>query len=132
MELLLNYVWVMLAGAALGLFLVAPAKNRRCFAALGVLFCAVLLLFPAISVSDDLHFQAFVSEDLNATKRLSSVAAHAAVPQQSAVLMAVAAFVLACLSQTLWSVLGAISARRVSLFHVRPIPGRAPPALSLA
>lgn len=132
MELLLNYLWGVIAVAALGVFHVRPAKDRRRAAALGVLFCSILLLFPAISVSDDLHFQAFVSEDLNASKRLPSVAVRATTVPQGVIFIVVAAFVLAFTCQTLWFVLGAISSRHLSVLVERRVLGRAPPALSLA
>lgn len=77
MELLLNVVWFGIAGAALGEFVRRASPDRKVLLAVGALGCALLLLFPSVSVSDDLHLRTFVAEDSFATKRLVSIAAHA-------------------------------------------------------
>ena len=73
MELLLNLIWLALAVGALlgfvgnrhGCALTAQAPGRRSLVALA---CVVVLLFPVISASDDLHpAQAVVEE---ASKRV--------------------------------------------------------------
>lgn len=60
MELLLNLVWLLVATAAIVLWL----NQRRCSASTGrrdlllqsvALACALAVLFPAISATDDLH-----------------------------------------------------------------------------
>ena len=49
MELALNLVWLVVAGAGLAL---VPKRSRLVWYAL---LCAAALLFPIISVSDDMH-----------------------------------------------------------------------------
>lgn len=51
-ELILNLVW---AAIALGAFVFAPRRDARSLVALG---CLVALLFPIVSVSDDLNVNA--------------------------------------------------------------------------
>jgi hypothetical protein len=78
MELLFNVVWFAMASVALGEFASRACPDRKQFLlALGALGCVLLLLFPVVSISDDLHLQTFVAEDSFAAKRLVSNAAHA-------------------------------------------------------
>jgi hypothetical protein len=78
MELLLNLVWVTIALAAFSVFL---RKNRETFQlsavpynkALLALAFVLVLLFPFVSASDDLHPTQAVLED--ATKRMPQVVA---------------------------------------------------------
>ncbi len=80
MELLLNLVWVALALAAFSALL----RNRRAASqlpqgpygkALLALACVMVLLFPVVSASDDLHPAQAVLEE--ATKRIQQFAAPA-------------------------------------------------------
>ncbi len=76
MELLLNLVWIALAASA---FMIFPRRSsssqgswlseRRSLLALA---CLLLLLFPIVSASDDLHPSQLLLED--ATKRIQSMA----------------------------------------------------------
>lgn len=132
MELLLNAVWAIVAGTALSAFLSsAPARRKQFLLALSALCCALLLLFPSISVSDDLHIQAFVSEDSNPSKKLANAAAHVSVGHFTTIL-----FVLSALLASLFRVIGFIRIAHAwpSLFSLldRPIHGRAPPTLAAA
>ncbi len=76
MELLLNLVWIAVAVAAftaLARMQRAPAQMRQIHGArytnaLLALACVLVLLFPIISASDDLHPSQAVLED--ATKRI--------------------------------------------------------------
>ena len=77
MELLLNIVWFAIASVALGEFARRACPDRKQFLlALGALGCVLLLLFPIVSISDDLHYQTFVAEDSVAAKRMVSNTAH--------------------------------------------------------
>src|SRR5581483_9801448 len=130
MEILLNIVWAMLAGTAISAFLSsAPPRRKQFLIAFGALCCALLLLFPSISVSDDLHLQAFVGEDANPNKRLVNVA-HVSVE------LATLVFVLSALLASLFRVFGfiriAAAAPPLSSLLERPIHGRAPPTFSAA
>jgi hypothetical protein len=68
MEVLLNSLWAFLALAALVAWVRyarrAPAVDARCFIAL---LCVLVLMFPVISASDDLHPVSELSDD--ATRR---------------------------------------------------------------
>ena len=129
MELLLNVVWALVAGTAISAFLLSPPARRKQFLLeFGALCCALLLLFPAISVSDDLHFQAVVTEDANPNKKLVN-AAHS-VEHFTTILFVVAAL-LAGLFRVVGFVRIASAAPYSSSSLDRPVLGRAPP-LSVA
>ena len=59
-EIVLNFAW---AAIALTAFILAPRRDRRASAALA---CLVVLLFPIISVSDDLNADATMYETMAA------------------------------------------------------------------
>lgn len=126
MELLLNVVWALLAGTAIAAFLSSPPARRKQFLLeFGALCCALLLLFPAISVSDDLHFQAVVSEDANPNKKLVK-AAHTSVEHFTAILFLLGAL-LAGLCRVVGFVRIATAAPYRSSLVDHPVLGRAPP-----
>ena len=131
MELLLNLVWLCIGGIALWRFLGTTAMDRKQFLfALVALSCAILLLFPTVSVSDDLHVQAFVTEDANASKRLLSAAVQAIPIGFCGMLLA--GFLLTAMRRTLWLIRRMKSVLVPTLLCERPVLGRAPPALVLA
>ncbi len=74
MELSLNLLWLLLAVASFALVgrgrgnrtLAGWHSWRRTFS----LACALVILFPVISVTDDLHAEQAVMEDSNPTKRI--------------------------------------------------------------
>jgi hypothetical protein len=83
MELLLNLIWVALA---IGSFVVFTRRHQLTsdgtvyWRSLLTLACVLLLLFPIISASDDLHpTQALMEE---ATKRVLHLASPAALPNR--------------------------------------------------
>lgn len=132
MELFLNLVWVVIAGTALWCHLRSGSQDRKQFLlALGALSCALLLLFPTISVSDDLHVQAIVTEDSSPTKRLASVVTHIAPLHQIAIFL-VFSSLFGALCRTICFVRPAMPAPHRSTLLDRPVLGRAPPAVSLA
>jgi hypothetical protein len=72
-ELLLNLAWLLLAIPAYGLWRSSTLANRRhrfsslqCLLALG---CALVLLFPVISATDDLHAMRAEMEESPVSKR---------------------------------------------------------------
>jgi hypothetical protein len=130
MELLLNLAWLLVGGIALWSFLGSPSKGKRQFLfALIALSCAILLLYPAISVSDDLNFLAFVSEESNASKRLLSAVQTSPIEYWATLL---SAFLLTVFRRSLWFIRATKSVSRLSAQFDRPVLGRAPPALVLA
>ncbi len=77
MELLLNLVWLMLAVGALVAFLrVQPASAEMarvsCRKSLLALACVLVLLFPIVSASDDLHPTQAVMEDVSKRGQLAA------------------------------------------------------------
>ena len=75
MELSLNLLWLAVAVASLWLF--APggrksaAAGRTSWCPILSLLCALAIMFPVISVTDDLHAEQIVMEDSSRVKRLS-------------------------------------------------------------
>jgi len=126
MELLLNIVWALLAGTAIAAFLSStPARRKQFLLEFCALCCALLLLFPAISVFDDLHFQAVVSEDANPNKKLVN-AAHISVEHFATILLVLGAL-LAGLFRVVGSVRSATAAPYLSSLLDHRLLGRAPP-----
>jgi len=133
MELLLNLAWLVLALLAS----IAFVRRRRATAghfpvAYGTAFlalaCALVLLFPVVSASDDLHPTQAVLED--ATKRIQQVV----VPQHgnfscpSLIPALLALYLLAALIALQFWQSDPPAARVVSLPR-KPLFGRSPPSL---
>lgn len=77
MELLLNLIWLALAAAGVVAFVRSRVDNSNreplpCVPALLALGCMVVLLFPFVSASDDLHPTQDVFED--SSKRIQQTA----------------------------------------------------------
>jgi hypothetical protein len=73
MEVALNVAWLSIAAGAFIAFMRLGPRDRRQFQfALGALLCVSVLLLPAISITDDLHFDTFTLEDSNIVKRLAN------------------------------------------------------------
>src|SRR3974390_3537105 len=134
MELLLNLVW--LAGA-LGAFLaVLPSLRASARSAqvsyrgsLLALACVLVLLFPVVSASDDLHPTQAVVEDAN--KRIHQLTASLQNAQGNPggqLPVALVVFLLCSLSMVQWRRPGAETAR-VIVRERLPRAGRAPPSL---
>jgi hypothetical protein len=130
MELFLNLVWVLLALPGYWLWRRAVdtrrASSRQCLLALG---CALVLLFPVISATDDLHAMRAEMEESSTSKRAVRPAAerHSAWVNR---LQGPAGFVV---SAFLFSALE-VGHLQVSTAHLPPLArgqvwhvGRAPP-----
>lgn len=75
MELLLNLLWLTLALPALWIWWCVPAQVRHSSGARGarpflLLICVLVLLFPVISATDDLHPMRGEMEESNPFKRI--------------------------------------------------------------
>lgn len=85
METALNIVWLLLLLPALWLYRrqkpnrLAPGSCLARFAPLLTLGCVLVLLFPVISASDDLHATQFVTEDPGSQRRVKQLAAHRSI-----------------------------------------------------
>ena len=88
MELFLNLVWLTVASVLAGLWMRSgPRKGEiRAFAACCALFCAAVLLFPAISVSDDLASQTFTAEVGSSSAKWIASAANLSHSSQGSIL----------------------------------------------
>jgi hypothetical protein len=132
MELLLNLVWALIAALMFVWWSLAGCRTTRTWrfvAGMLTLLCVALLLFPVISMTDDLNPSMMYAEDANAIKRIgrSTSAACQVTPHA---LPAIASAVPRISSPRL---LGSLSVDRphVSLPASRPsrIAERSPPSL---
>jgi cytochrome bd-type quinol oxidase subunit 2 len=133
MELLLNLIWLAVAATALVVFTRSRQRSARMahvpyVQALIALACLVILLFPVISASDDLHPAQAVVED--ASKKLQLAIAPLRLQRASASSSMLPAMVLFCLMFAL-VILQLFQAEeltvRVANGAAVPSPGRAPP-----
>ncbi|HUK47101.1 MAG TPA: hypothetical protein VLW06_05900 [Terriglobales bacterium] len=128
MELLLNLLWFAIAAGALLVWLpISPSHRRQFRLGLGALLCVLALLLPAISVTDDLHFDTFAVEDSSSSKRLANAPVHVS-PISHVVWFAIllVAFLLVVFGPT-WLPAALSSSRRPDFCFGSPILGRAPP-----
>ncbi len=129
MELLLNIVWLVIAmGLAIGLSLHHRIRTNKpsTFVVVVAIACTILLLFPAISLSDDLHSVTDAMED-SARKCVSigSLVQPPAVPV--AALYAQIHFEVALQPLPFW--LRSVTPQQCMLDgYSSPICGRAPPS----
>ncbi len=135
MELLLNAIWLLLATAAFGFWLHRKRSGVRAHAGLHgllVVGCVVILLFPVISMTDDLHYQQFAIEDASGSyKKIIKPADVKKCPLHSADLHVTA--LLSSATNLLWQALGLVASQPATVPSGLPAPrrsGRAPPFLS--
>src|SRR5579864_39878 len=131
MELLLNLLWFVIAASALAAYVRASSSDHERFRlGLGALLCILTLLLPAISITDDLHFDTFAVEDSNSTKRLANAAAHAN-PMSQLVWFGISllALLFATLRRTTWRTLESSTDPCPDSQFPRSVLGRAPPAV---
>lgn len=128
-------MWFALAAGAIAGLLRAHRhglERNRLLLRLGALLCASALLFPAISITDDLHFEAFLVEDSTSTKRTVSAITYHSPVVDLAWFGFVAFAVLLFFRQRTWNILAPeFSVYRTPLL-IRPLLGRAPPTAFLA
>lgn len=85
MEMALNIVWLLLLLPALWLYRrqkpnrTGPASHLARFAPLLTLGCVLVLLFPVISASDDLHATRFVMEEPGSQRWVKQLAGHRSI-----------------------------------------------------
>jgi hypothetical protein len=136
MELLLNLFWLTVALLTVGLWwrdaraAGSPRRGRR-LSQLVVLSCGLVLLFPVVSVTDDLHPLRPEMEESNRSKKIKGTADNSS--QHAGVFGPVPAQVVACFSfaprnRTCGQVLTQLTPVPKSA-DVRAGACRAPPAL---
>ena len=130
MELLLNLLWLAIAVCALAAHLRSRADRRQFRLGLGALLCILTLLLPAISITDDLHFDTLAVEDSSSSKRLVDATVHAS-PMTQVVWFwaALLSMLFAGLRRTIWRVQQESSQRRFDSLPPSLVLGRAPPAV---
>jgi len=137
MELFLNALWLVLSLVAIALCLrqrrsALKSGNREVWRSLLVLGCALVLFFPVISLTDDLHFAPQLMEESASRKLALSSASHKASAgshQHILWLNLVGAPSLGIPAQISHRVeLPAVLA--LALAGLAPAPGRSPPAAS--
>jgi len=100
MELLLNFLWLMLALPALAIWRQHHLASRRTkrphhFRSFLLLSCLLILLFPAVSISDDLHPISAEIEESGPFKRTIKQSAGAKSPTHAG-MWAILAVQMAC------------------------------------
>ena len=135
MELLLNVAWLAIAAVTFIAF-VCRHKGSAWYArvpyqtALLALACALALLFPVVSASDDLHPTQAVLED--ATKRIQQVVApqhHGNSWSSQPFIPALLALYLLAAPVFLFAWRPPLSQARVVSLARKPLAGRSPPSL---
>jgi hypothetical protein len=139
MELLLNLAWLLLALPAYGIWrqgAVAKRQNRfNSLQGLLALGCLLVLLFPIISATDDLHAMRAEMEEPGATKRSVRQASQDKVSVKAsrlhhspAILVKASAFALSCDSWRESVIPSSSPLAAPSILRA----GRAPPIFSLS
>ena len=131
MELLLNLVWLGLAVAcAIALLSHVPEEKQThsLWFAITALICIVVLLFPVVSMTDDLHAEIYTIDD-NAKRKLSVVdIQHHAVEYLTLRI----AMLLVVSSRPSWSTLDEVLTPSPLEGVHTAVASRPPPALLLA
>src|SRR5579863_1036289 len=138
MELALNLFWLLLTIVSLVLWgrrSASPPGRRRRVPVLSLiaLGSALAILFPVISVSDDLHAEQAVLEESSPAKRSLRQAGHFA-SNPGKLKHPVAAVLAGGLAPTTWTILAGIGAPSVYAPYPQAVgvrPGRSPPRASL-
>jgi hypothetical protein len=135
MELLLNLAWLLLAIPAYQLWRNStPANRRRGFSSLQCLLalgCALVLLFPVISATDDLHAMRAEMEESPASKRSIRQAGNEKGPNPQTTLQSPPALLSSVPSFLLTTDFGIAIFYQASMLPEAPSllnAGRAPPA----
>lgn len=131
MELLLNLVWALITGVLFVWWAFSGRGTPRAWrftAGTLTLVGVALLLFPVISMTDDLNPSMYYAEDVSAVKRLARSTAAA---QQHVAPHALSAIPSAAVRLASPPLVGALVVERTPISHASPEPsrvaGRSPP-----
>ncbi len=133
MELLLNLIWLAVAATALVAFTRSRRRSARMahipyVQALIALACVVVLLFPVISASDDLHPAQAIVEDASKKLQIAIAPLHLQRTSPSSfMLAAMAAIYLTLALVVLQPLRSAAIPARILDGAIVPSAGRAPP-----
>lgn len=137
MELALNLAWAVIAIASyalllrrLGLQSLGPGRGPHRWQCIVALSCALLILFPVISLTDDLHeVQATAEEAASCVVIKQCVGNHG--PPAARSIHQLPCLPAALATHFAWSVLGTAAVLESALSRPKlrqPAPGRAPPS----
>jgi hypothetical protein len=138
MELFLNLLWVLIAAGAIGVWRICwqcqkPRTRRDPFREWTAIGCALVLLFFAVSLTDDLYAAAMLLDECSANRR-QSICSHHLEQSKQVVKKAGSAILLRTASaESPLIFFRAVSVRSYAVkFLVHDLSeGRAPPALLL-
>lgn len=130
MELLLNLIWIALAIGSFAIFMRRQDRSRGArtqWTSVFALACILLVLFPIISASDDLHPSQALMED--ATRRILHSAAPQHSPASNSVLDNLPVALLGLLlALSIWQPAIHLKSKiRILEGHGFPLEGRGPP-----
>lgn len=139
MELALNLAWALIAAASYVLLFRRLAIPRfghghgpRRWQCIVALTCALLILFPVISLTDDLHeIQATAEEAAASVVIKRCVGSHESPPART--IQQIPYLFAAVSTHFAWTVVGAAAVLESAFLRPvlqQPAPGRAPPVLS--
>lgn len=138
MELFLNLLWVLIAAGAIGVWRICwwsekPRSRRDSFREWTAMGCALVLLFFAVSLTDDLKAEAMLLDECSASRRHSICSHHA---EQSKRIVKETGFAIlpriASLESPLTYLCGiSLGSYEVTFFVHGLAEGRAPPASPL-
>lgn len=138
MELILNLVWAVLALSSYALLFRHLAIRRlryssgpRQWQCIVALTCVLLILFPVISLTDDLHELQATAEEASSCAVIKRCAAHHESPAARTIHQA--PYLLATVAIRIsWAAVGTAAVFQTAHLRPaleRPAPGRAPPVL---
>ncbi len=142
MELLLNLIWLVLALVSISAWWIrwlprSRGRPHRCDLLRGALglTCVLVLLFFAISLTDDLHAVPAVAEEANSSRRaVQNFKGSQTDPdpdKHTTLVVETAAPALFADTSVAVGRLALLETPRIAMAPNRPVQGRAPPALSL-
>ena len=132
MELLLNLAWLLVAlVCAVGLLHRAPRNlhSTKFWVLATAMLCVVVLLFPVISMTDDLHAEVFMAEE-NGKRRVNALQVDHQFSNLQAVAVQLVTPVLS-LSRSSWPPAREAAVPRM-LEGIRPDWSNRPPPLAIA
>jgi hypothetical protein len=129
MELLLNAVWAVACGMAIaGLLQSRERRSERTqLLHLGLLLCVAAILFPFISISDDIHNELFIIEDSRSTKHITGAKAPSTIAPLLWLGIASLLLLLGRGGRQSWAVIESCTLFLRTSPCLRSVLGRAPP-----
>jgi hypothetical protein len=131
MELFFNALWLLASVLAIVALLQSRGRLRqqKLLLCLASVLCAAAVLFPSISISDDIHVEAFAVEDSTPAKRVTRAIAQS-TPITLAFWFGSAILLLVSVAPnwSVWLVTGRYPSSFEALLFIHDRMGRAPPS----